>query len=91
MYEELQDEYNNRISRNLTIRNRPGNIDIVVDNDKVFGKIDANKDFYGLKYVTHVKDNYYKGFNCHVAATTCTLFPMAIRWEKQGENHPASA
>jgi hypothetical protein len=56
-----------------------------VDDDKVFGKIDANKDSYGLKYVTHVKDNY-KGSNCHVAATTCTLFPMAIRWEKQGES-----
>jgi hypothetical protein len=84
VYEELQTEYN-RISRNLTIRNRSGNIDIVVDDDKVFGEIDSSKNSYGLKYVKHVKDNR-QGYNCHCAATTCTLFPIAIKWEKQGES-----
>jgi hypothetical protein len=49
MYEELQAEYN-RISRNLTIRNRPRNIKIVVDDDNVFGQNDPKKDTYGLKY-----------------------------------------
>jgi hypothetical protein len=34
-YEELQGEYN-KISRGLAIENREQNIEIVVDNDKVF-------------------------------------------------------
>lgn len=84
VYEELQAEYN-RISRNLTIRNRERNIDIVVDDDKVFGQNDPKKDTYGLRYTRHVKDNRH-GYNCHCAATTCTLFPIAIHWEKQGES-----
>jgi hypothetical protein len=77
VFEELQSEYN-IVSRNLTIKNREGNIEIVVDDDKVFGQNDSKKDTYGLKYTQHVKDNR-KGYNCHVAATTCTLFPMGIR------------
>ncbi len=82
VFEELQSEYN-IVSRNLTIRNREGNIEIVVDDDKVFGQNDPKKDTYGLRYTQHVKDNQ-KGYNCHVAATTCTLFPIGIRWEQQG-------
>jgi hypothetical protein len=84
VFEELQSEYN-IVSRNLTIRNRQENIEIVVDDDKVFGQNDSNKDTYGLKYCQHVKDNR-KGYNCHCAATMCTLFPMGIRWEQQGES-----
>jgi hypothetical protein len=84
VYEELQSEYN-VVSRNLTIRNREGNIEIVIDDDKVFGQNDPKKDTYGLKYTQHVKDNR-KGYTCHCAATTCTLFPIGIHWEHEGES-----
>jgi hypothetical protein len=88
IFEELQSEYN-IVSRNLTIRNREGNIEIVVDNDKVFGQNDPKKDTFGLKYTQHVKDNR-KGYNCHVAATTCTFSQWAYDGSNK-ENHPIHA
>jgi len=74
--EDLEFEYN-KISRNFMIRNRESNIEIVVDDDQVFSQNDPKKDTYGLRYIKHVKDNR-NGYNCHCAATTCTLFPIAI-------------
>jgi hypothetical protein len=83
-YEELQAEFN-KISRALTISNRNGEIEIVVDDDKVFIEKNPKFETYGLKWTTHVKDNR-KGYVCHCAATTCTLMPVCIKWEQTGES-----
>ncbi len=84
IYEELQDEFNNT-SRAITIANRQGNIELVIDDDKVFCGNNKCKDTYSLRYTAHVNDNR-KGYVCHCYATTCTLFPISIKWEQKGES-----
>jgi hypothetical protein len=84
IYEERKDEFN-KISRAITIANRQGNIELVIDDDKVFCGINKCKVTYSLKYTTHVNDNR-KGYVCHCCATTCTLFPISIKWEQQRES-----
>ena len=87
VFEELQSEYN-IVSRNLTIRNREGNIEIVVDDDKVFGQNDPKKDTYGLRYTQHVKDNR-KGY-AMLLQQHAPYSQLAYNGSNNG-NHPISA
>jgi hypothetical protein len=44
-------------TRSAETHNCESNIDLVVDDDKVFGQNNPKKDTYGLRYTKHIKDN----------------------------------
>ena len=77
----------NDFLRDISIVQRGDDIPVALDDDKIWiqtsGKNDD--DHFGLRKVTHVKDNR-KGIISHTAVSVSTIMPLGYIFERKGNN-----
>ena len=76
----------NKLLRKLSIVGRTDEISVALDDDKIWVQTSGRNedDYFGLRKVTHVKDNR-KGIVAHTAVSSTTNIPLAFMFERQGD------
>ncbi len=92
---EVMERVVNKTLRNISITQAYGEVNqqasdtvnIALDDDKIWVESSGrnNRDDFGLRKVTHVKDNR-KGIIAHSAVSTATNIPLSITFERNGES-----
>lgn len=84
---ELLEEAVNKFLRMISIVNRDDEIPISLDDDKIWVETSGrnDEDHFGLRKVTHVKDNR-KGIISHTAVSTAAVMPLGFMFERKGNN-----
>ena len=75
----------NNFLRKIAIVGRTDDISIALDDDKIWVQTSGKneEDDFGLRKVTHVKDNR-KGIIAHTAVNSSTIFPLGFLFERKG-------
>ena len=76
----------NKLLRKLSIVGRTDEISIALDDDKIWVQTSGRNedDHFGLRKVTHVKDNR-KGIIAHTAVSSSTNIPLGFMFERRGD------
>lgn len=84
---EICEESVNHILRSVSIAGRTEDISIALDDDKIWVENTGQNAFdqFGLRKVTHVKDNR-KGIVAHTAVSSSTNVPLSFVFEREGNN-----
>ena len=77
----------NSFLRSISIVNQDDIIVVSMDDDKIWVHVSGKnaEDDFGLRKVTHVKDNR-KGIISHTAVSVSTVMPLAFIFERKGSN-----
>ena len=77
----------NSFFRSISIVERNDHIPVALDDDKIWVQVSEknDEDYFGLRKVTHVKDNR-KGIISHTAVSLSTIMPLAFMFERKGNN-----
>ena len=77
----------NSFLRSISIVGRNDDIPVALDDDKIWVHVSGknDEDHFGLRKVTHVKDNG-KGIISHTAIFLSTIMPLAFMFERKGNN-----
>ena len=77
----------NKFLRTISIVDRNDEIEVSYDDDKIWCQTSGKneEDHFGLRRVTHVKDNR-RGIISHTAVSTTTLMPLGFLFERKGNN-----
>ena len=83
---EMMERVVNKILRDLSIAGRTDDITIALDDDKIWVELSGSNelDTFGLRKVTHVKDNR-KGIVAHTAVSTTANIPLCFIFERVGD------
>ena len=75
----------NTFLRSISIVGRDDDIPVALDDDKIWVHVSGknDEDHFGLRKVTHVKDNR-KGIISHTAVSLSTIMPLAFMFERKG-------
>ena len=73
--------------RSISIVERNDHIPVALDDDKIWVQVSEknDEDHFGLRKVTHVKDNR-KGIISHTAVSLSTIMPLAFMFERKENN-----
>ena len=84
---EMMERVVNTLLRSISVAGRTDEIIIALDDDKIWVETSgANQlDDFGLRKVTHVKDNR-KGIIAHTAVSSTTNLPLCFMFERKGDN-----
>lgn len=84
---QVCEEAVNRFLRRISISGRTDDVSIALDDDKIWVESSGNNaaDDFGLRKVTHVKDNR-KGIIAHTAVSATTNIPLAFMFERKGNS-----
>jgi hypothetical protein len=76
----------NKFLRSISIAKRKDDIVIALDDDKIWVESSGanGEDDFGLRKVTHVKDNR-KGIIAHTAVSSTTNIPLCFMFERKGD------
>ena len=77
----------NLFFRSISIVERNDDIAVALDDDKIWVQVSGKNDddHFGLRKVTHVKDNR-RGIISHTAVSLSTIMPLAFMFERRGNN-----
>ena len=77
----------NEFLRSITVVNRGDEISVSFDDDKIWAQTSGrnDEDHFGLRRVTHVKDNR-RGIISHTAVSVSTIMPIGFVFERKGNN-----
>lgn len=84
---EMMERTVNSFLRNISIAGRTDEIIIALDDDKIWVESSGSNqlDDFGLRKVTHVKDNR-KGIIAHTAVSSTTNLPLCFMFERRGDS-----
>ena len=85
LWESLESTVNNFL-RDVSIVGRTDEISVALDDDKIWVQSSGKNedDHFGLRKVTHVKDNR-KGIIAHTAVSSSTNMPLNFMFERKGD------